>query len=158
MRPGLRAFPQDPYTPWLRLALLTSLLTIFVSLCLIHALTWCLTRIRVLASFHGRDSHDLLILVQAQRAMFLCYCIWRLHGGQATVEVLVCSAEAWVHCTMLLRGKASLETPAQMVAQATLVMWLALGHTGTIQLKHVVEVLRVKEALRDCVWGNKGCE
>lgn len=59
---------------------------------------------------------------------------------------------------MLLRGKASLETPAQMVAQATLVVWLALGHTGTIQLKHVVEVLRVQEALRDCVWGNKGCE
>lgn len=49
-----------------------------------HALpeTWCLTRTRVPASSCSKDrpcagdNHGPLILVQAQRAMFLCYCVW----------------------------------------------------------------------------------
>lgn len=55
------------------------------------------------------------------------------------VEVPVCSPQTWAHCTTLLPGKVSLETPAQVVAQATLGVWLALGHAGTIQLKHLVQ-------------------
>lgn len=40
---------------------------------------------------------------------------------------------------MLLPEKVSLEIPDQTVAQATLAVWLAVRHTGTIWLKHLAQ-------------------
>lgn len=42
-------------------------------------------------------------------------------------------------CAVHRPGKVSLEIPNQTVAQATLAVWLAVGHTGTIWLRHLVQ-------------------
>lgn len=76
MPPRLCDFPQDPYIPWLRLALLMVLLTIFVSL---RDPVFDKDPCPSLFPQQGhalKDSHELLVLVQAQKAMFLCYCTW----------------------------------------------------------------------------------